>query len=738
MQAAAAASTPARPATDTQRRVKKPATRTGKATAAKPAPVTAAKKAAAANTAGTTAASAKKTATKRSRTTKKRTSLPVIPTPAPVATLGRIPIMHVTPQIEGGSIPAKGTEHEAFPVQATVWREGHDLFGCEAVLVDPNGAEAQRAPMKLVGEGVGRYEGWLTPGYPGDWQFFVRSWSDPVATWRRNAEARMSANQDTELVMLEARQLLERVTKLVEKGSEDAAILEDTLAVVDRQHISSQVRFEAVTAPAIQDIFARHPLRELVTESGRFPVRVERLRALEGAWYEIFPRSAGARLGADGTPIPGTLRTATKELDRIAGMGFDVVYLTPVNPIGTTARKGKNNALTAGPGDPGSPYAIGSADGGHDAIDPGLGTVADFEAFTARAHELGLEVALDFALQCSPDHPWLTEHPDWFVHRADGTIAYAENPPKKYQDIYPLYFDKDPEGLYREIVRILEVWIDRGVTIFRVDNPHTKPVPFWQRLIDEFHRTHPNIVFLAEALSSPQMLLGLGAAGFSLSYCYFPWRTEKKELEDYLWEVSRETDDRMRPMFWPVTPDVLTPYMMDGGAPAYRIRAVLAATGAPTFGIYSGFELVENTPRPGFEEPNDNEKYEIKVRDFSRDPYGLTALLTRLNAIRKAHPALRRLRGLHINPTTNPSIISYTRLARPEESPDGKPDAVIVVVNLDPHNVQEASIELDTAALGVSEFTVRDALTGSTYRWNATPFVRLDPTRPAHIMEVSA
>ena len=503
------------------------------------------------------------------------------------------------------------------------------------------------------------------------------------------------------------------------------------------QGISSRVRL----------IFRDHPLRDLLDSSRVYPLDVARTKALAGAWYEIFPRSAGAFQRPDGTWVSGTLAGAAKELPRIAGMGFDVVYLTPVHPIGTTNRKGRNNTLVAKPGDPGSPYAIGSSEGGHDAIHPELGTFKDFDYFVKQAKRHGMEVALDVALQCSPDHPWLTEHPEWFTARADGTIAYAENPPKKYQDIYPLNFDNDPEGIYREIKRILELWVSHGVTIFRVDNPHTKPLAFWQRLLSEFRTEHPDVLFLAEAFTAPPMLQGLGAAGFHQSYTYFAWRTEKKEIEDYLWELARQSDDRVRPAFWPTTHDILTPYMQRGGLAAFSIRAVLAATGSPTWGIYSGYELVENIARPGAEEQVDNEKYEFKVRDWKAAEYnGIAHLLGNLNAIRSRHTALRRLREIVINPTSNDKVISFTRYARPEETPDGKPDAVITVLNLDPYATRDAEVYLDLGPFGVfprwdggAILEVTDELSGQTFRWNEHPYVRLDPRgQCAHILSAKA
>jgi starch synthase (maltosyl-transferring) len=481
----------------------------------------------------------------------------------------------------------------------------------------------------------------------------------------------------------------------------------------------------------------------------------------------MFPRSEGAYRKKDGTWVSGTFATAAKRLPGIAAMGFDVVYLTPVSPIGTTFRKGRNNTLEAAPGDPGSPYAIGSADGGHDAIHPDLGTEADFRDFVAAARAEGLEVALDIALQCSPDHPWVTEHPEWFVVRADGSIAYAENPPKKYQDIYPLSFDTDPDGLYAAVLGVIRTWIDRGVTLFRVDNPHTKPLDFWEWLLAEVHASNPEVIFLSEAFTKPAMMQTLARIGFHQSYTYFTWRNTKEEVEEYLAEVSGPQGSVLRPSFWPTTHDILPPYLIEGGVSAFAVRAVLAATGSPTWGIYSGYELVENVPRPGVEEQIDNEKYEYRPRDWARaDEYGIALLLGELNAIRRAHPALGQLRNLTVHPTTNDQVVAYSRrisadhASRATGAATGRTmraggndrraprhdDVIVVVLNLDPRNVQESVVHLDLSALGLSApdgddnapfYVAHDLLSGETYGWGAHPWVRLDPqVRVAHVLQV--
>jgi starch synthase (maltosyl-transferring) len=499
-------------------------------------------------------------------------------------------------------------------------------------------------------------------------------------------------------------------------------------------------RLTAASAPDIRAILAQYPLREMVSRSPRYPVIVHRQRALYGAWYEFFPRSEGVEIDPMGyrEPRSGTFRTAARRLDAVADMGFDVVYLPPIHPIGTTARKGANNVLQAAPGDPGSPWAIGAPEGGHDAIHPDLGTLADFDAFVGRTRELGLEVAIDLALQTSPDHPWVTEHPEWFTKRADGRIAYAENPPKKYQDIYPLNFDHDPGGIYTEVLRIVRQWMAHGVRIFRVDNPHTKPLAFWERLLGEIARTDPDVLFLAEAFTRPAMMRALAEIGFHQSYTYFTWRNSAAELSDYLRELSGPAAAYMRPNFFVNTPDILHEYLQHGGPPAFKIRAVLASMLSPTWGIYSGYELCENVPvRPGSEEYLDSEKYQFRPRDWElaqQGPAGIAPYIARLNAIRKAHPALHWLRNLRFHHVDQPELLCFSKRDPQEE------DTVLVVVNLDPHQPREATVWLDLPALGLesnADFVVTDELSGQSFRWGRANYVRLDPGyEPAHIFQV--
>jgi starch synthase (maltosyl-transferring) len=616
------------------------------------------------------------------------------------------------------------------------------------VLVGPDGADRSRATMVDIAPGLDRFEALLVPDEPGPWGFRVEGWSDPYGTWVHDAPLKVHAGVDVELMLEEGARLLERAAA---RTTDDAGaaiaeaghqVLRDAVTALRDDTRPAEARLAAGLADEVRAALAAHPVRELLSPSPVYPLVVDRPLAMAGAWYEIFPRSIGATYDdASGTWTTGTLRTAATDLPRIAGLGFDVVYLTPIHPIGTTHRKGRNNTLDARPGDPGSPYAIGSPDGGHDAIDPSLGTFDDFDAFVAQARAQGLEVALDLALQCSPDHPWVTEHPEWFTTRLDGTIAYAENPPKKYQDIYPLNFDNDPEGIYTEIRRVLQVWIDHGVTAFRVDNPHTKPLSFWQRILADVRAAHPEVVFLSEAFTRPAMMLNLARVGFHQSYTYFTWRNTKDEIEEYLAEVSGEQGSWMRPSFWPTTHDILTPYMQTGGTAGFAVKAVLAALGAPTWGIYSGYELVEDVPRPGVEEQIDNEKYEFKPRDWSAaEPLGIARLLRSLNEIRKAHPALLQLRNLTVHPTSDPSLVAFSRHLPAHLSPTGRADTVLVVVNIDPRGAHDGVVDLDLAALGLepdAKFVAHDVLSQEVYAWDGRPWVRLDPySRVAHVVVV--
>ena len=489
------------------------------------------------------------------------------------------------------------------------------------------------------------------------------------------------------------------------------------------------------------EVIAHNPgefKKTLSSASDKYPIHVECERALVGSWYEFFPRSEGAVKNPDGSITSGTFKTAAHRIPAVAEMGFDVLYIPPIHPIGHSHRKGKNNSLTASLTDPGVPWGIGNADGGHDAINPELGTMKDFEDFLKVARKNKIDVALDLALQCSPDHPWVTSHPEWFTKRDDGTIAYAENPPKKYQDIYPINFDNDYPGLFAEILRIVTFWIDKGVSIFRVDNPHTKPVHFWQELIAAVNKKYPEVVFLSEAFTNPPMMHSLGKAGFQQSYTYFTWRVTKHELEEYGREVAHATSAFFRPNFWVNTPDILPFHLQSGNPAVFALRAVLAATMVPSWGMYAGYELYEHIPiAEGKEEYRDSEKYEIKVRDWSgaaKKGLTLAPFISQLNKIRRENIALQRLRNIHFHSTDSDQIIAYSKR-------EGD-NLLLIIVNLDGFHAHETTVHWDMWALGFEsdDFQVTDLIDNSIYNWSRDTFVRLDPARPhgkvAHIARV--
>jgi starch synthase (maltosyl-transferring) len=662
--------------------------------------------------------------------------------------IGRIPILDVEPAVDCASRPAKAVTGEAFEVRATVFRDGHGLIGVGVVLRDPVRNVSAPVRMRELAPGTDRYGADVTVTGEGLWRFHVEAWADPIASWHHDAAIKIPAGQDVELMLTEGAQLFERAARRIpqppgaSRPAAARAALRTLVARMRNRQLTPGERFAGSADPLITAILAQWPLRELVTRSRSLTVQVDRERALYGAWYEFFPRSEGAQVDRV-PPVSGTLRSAAKRLDAVAAMGFDVVYLPPVHPIGCTFRKGRNNTLIPADGDPGSPWAIGSADGGHDAIHPDLGTFEDFDAFVARTRELGMEVALDLALQASPDHPWVKEHPEWFTTRADGSIAYAENPPKKYQDIYPLNFDNDPEGIYAEVLRVVRLWMDHGVRIFRVDNPHTKPVRFWERLLTEIRVSDPDVLFLAEAFTRPAMMRTLAKIGFHQSYTYFTWRNGAEELTEYALELSEQTAPYMRPNFFTNTPDILNAYLQYSRLPAFRIRAVLASMLSPAWGIYSGYELGENVPlRPGSEEYLDSEKYQYRPRDWegaARRGYGLADFITELNRIRRAHPALHRLRNLRFHHVDQPELMCFSKRASSIPASSEGDDTVLVIVNLDPRRTREATVWLDLPALGVDrEFIVTDELTGESYLWGRANYIRLDPaTRPAHIFTVT-
>ncbi|UOQ88905.1 alpha-1,4-glucan--maltose-1-phosphate maltosyltransferase [Agromyces endophyticus] len=659
---------------------------------------------------------------------------------------GRIPVTRLTPAVPDPRWHPKAFEGEVVPFRATVFREGHDRVGAMLVVTSPSGRE-ERHRMRALAPGTDRWEALVRVDEVGEWRWHVIGFDDEIATWRHDAAVKIDAGVDVELMYELGARLIERAAAETSRPRPVRKRLAELADALRDGRASAAARRALVDAPVLSEFDAR-PLARLVSESGEQRLLVERRRAGVGAWYEFFPRSEGARRQKDGTWRSGTFRTAAKRLDGVAAMGFDVVYLPPIHPIGVTNRKGRNNTLDPGAGDPGSPWAIGGllkdgSPGGHDAVHPDLGTLADFRAFVRRANELGIEVALDLALQASPDHPWVAEHPEWFTVLPDGTIRYAENPPKKYQDIYPVNFDDDPEGIFDEVLRIVRHWMKQGVRIFRVDNPHTKPLAFWERLIATVNADDPGVVFLAEAFTRPAMMQALAMAGFQQSYSYFTWRNTKDELEEFLTSVSQDTADFMRPNLFVNTPDILTEYLQFGGPAAFTVRATIAATAAPLWGVYSGFELFESVARPGAEEAIDNEKYEYKPRDFAAaeaEGRSLGLYLGILNRIRAEHPALGQLRNIRFHASEDDAVLVYSKHLDGRFTDDGVDDTLIVVANVDPHSVRETTVHLDLEALGLppgARFSVDDLVTGSTWDWGASNYVRLDAfTRPVHILHV--
>ncbi|GAA1773506.1 alpha-1,4-glucan--maltose-1-phosphate maltosyltransferase [Agromyces lapidis] len=659
---------------------------------------------------------------------------------------GRIPVTRITPAVPDPRWHPKAFEGEVVPFRATVFREGHDRVGVMLVITAPSG-EVRRARMSPLAPGTDRWEALVRLDELGEWHWHVTGFDDEIATWRHDAAVKIDAGVDTLLMFEIGARLLDRAAAETARPEAVRTRLAGLAGRLRDPGSSVADRRPLVDDPVFDEFDAR-PLARLASDSAEHTILVERRRAGVGAWYEFFPRSEGARLLKDGSWRSGTFRSAQKRLDAVAAMGFDVVYLPPIHPIGVTNRKGPNNTLTPGPHDPGSPWAIGGpmkdgGAGGHDAVHPDLGTLADFRAFVRRANALDLEIALDLALQASPDHPWVAEHPDWFTQLPDGTIRYAENPPKKYQDIYPVNFDDDPEGIFAEVLRVVRHWMKQGVRIFRVDNPHTKPLVFWERLIAAVNAEDPGVVFLAEAFTRPAMMQALAMVGFQQSYSYFTWRNTKAELEEFLTSVSQETADFMRPNLFVNTPDILTEYLQFGGPAAFTVRATIAATAAPLWGVYSGFELFESVARPGAEEAIDNEKYEYKPRDFAAAEAGgrsLALYLGILNRVRAEHPALAQLRNLRFHASDDDSVIVYSKHLDGRFTPDGADDTIIVVANVDPHSVRETTVHLDLATIGLDDdarFEVEDLVTGAKWEWGASNYVRLDAfTRPAHILHV--
>jgi starch synthase (maltosyl-transferring) len=641
----------------------------------------------------------------------------------------RVVIERVRPQIDCGRFPIKRVAGETLLIEADVFADGHDEVACRVVYWRNNPVDVQTSPMKPLGND--RWRGDFTVPKVGRYHYTIEAWVDPFQTWRSDLAKRIAAAQDIRVDLLIGARIMEGVVPRASGRDRDVLVrwMRDLRESKDATLGKAVVEDEELAA-----VILRYPERHLLTRYDKeLAVVVDREKAVFSAWYEVFPRSCSPEPGRH-----GTLRDCQAWLPYIASMGFDVVYLPPIHPIGHTFRKGKNNSLPAQPGDVGSPWAIGSAEGGHTAVHPELGTLADYKKFIAKAAEHGLEVAFDLAYQCTPDHPYVQQHPGWFQKRPDGTIQYAENPPKKYQDIYPLNFESEEwQALWTELETIVTFWIGQGVRIFRVDNPHTKPFSFWEWMIGKIKDRHPDVLFLAEAFTRPLPLYRLAKAGFSQSYTYFTWRNNKQELTDYFTELTQtEVAEYFRPHLWTNTPDILPEFLQTGGRPAFMIRFLLAATLGAGYGMYGpAFELCENTPlKSGGEEYLNSEKYELRHRDLHAN-VSLKDLISRVNTIRRENPALRSNHSLRFHGTDNPSLLCYSKVTGDLSS------VMIMIVNLDCFNTQSGWVDLDLDLLGIDrdrEFQVHDLLGDGRFLWRGSRnFVKLSPeSLPAHILRV--
>jgi starch synthase (maltosyl-transferring) len=638
--------------------------------------------------------------------------------------LRRVVVEHVLPQVDCGRFPVKRVIGESVVVTADVHADGHDMVA--AALRYRRGGEADWRETPMAALGNDAWTASFTVEELGLYEYTVEGWLDRFGSWRHELSKKFGAGQDVTSELLEGAQILAGTQPMIDA-------IQQAHRTIANEAQDEGMRVAAALSEELARTMAAHADRSLATRYDRvLRVLVEPVRARFGAWYEMFPRSAGT----DPTRS-ATFDEAAARLPYVAAMGFDVLYLPPIHPIGKAFRKGPNNTLTPGPDDPGSPWAIGGEAGGHDAVEPSLGTIDDFDRFVEAARRHGLEIALDLAYQASPDHPYVKDHPEWFRQRPDGTIKYAENPPKKYQDIYPINFESpDWQALWMELKRVIEFWIGHGVTIFRVDNPHTKPFRFWEWALAEVRKQHPEAIFLSEAFTRPKVMKYLAKSGFSQSYTYFTWRNTKEELTEYFTELT-QTDVRecMRPNLFANTPDILHAYLQRGGKPAFQVRLVLAATLGASYGVYSGYELAENVPvREGSEEYLDSEKYQIRVRDFEQ-PGTLAELIGRMNTIRREHPALHHDWGLAFHATDNPQLLCYSK-----RSVDGG-DIILVVVNLDPFTMQHGFIQLPLAEWGfgaTDPVEVHDLLSLERYSWRGEwNYVRLDPpSAVAHVLHV--
>ena len=641
---------------------------------------------------------------------------------------GRIVVDSVRPSTPN-RYPAKAVVGEAVRVTADLFKDGHDTLSARVRWRRIGGRWEDTELHETLND---EWEGTVRPAEVGLHEFVVEAWTDRYSTWRHRVTTKLSAGQEVDLELEEGARLLEsRRPRPRSRGSSAAgaaAAIDAAVGALRDKDASASERLAPALDAEVAAAMAGPQGSPDLTRSASFRLHVDRPLALRGAWYELFPRSEGG------------LRGAGERLAAVADMGFDIVYLPPIHPIGLSFRKGRNNTLVAGPDDPGSPWAIGSEAGGHDAIHPDLGDEGDLRAFMARAGELGLEVALDFALQCSPDHPWVRDHPEWFHLRPDGSIAYAENPPKRYQDIFPIHFwperEEDRLALWEACRDILLHWLGFGVRIFRVDNPHTKPIAFWEWLIPEVQAVDPGVILLAEAFTRPKVMARLAEVGFTQSYTYFTWRDTAEELTEYVTELTQgPTADYMRPNFWPNTPDILSGPLRDGPSSAFRMRLVLAATLVPSYGIYSGYELSENEPASETnEEYLYSEKYELRKRDWD-DPESLAPFIGLINAVRRRHRAFDWLRNVTFHHSANPGVLAYSKHT------DDRSDVMLMVVNLDPHAIAETTLWIDLGALGLpwdQPYEAHDELSGQTFVWSGPEsYIRLDPAEtPAHILHL--
>jgi len=630
-------------------------------------------------------------------------------------------IENVAPSVDGGRYAAKREIGARVEVSADILKEGHDVLVAFVLYRHETETTWREAPMRLVDND--RWAGEIGLDLLGRWAFTIEAMTDAFQSWLADLTKRLDAGQEVTSELTEGAALVAAAAERAH-GAEARRLSE---------HATQLARGHAAAArdPDLAALMARHHDRSLATRGAiEYPIQVDRERARFAAWYEFFPRSGPT------AERPATFKEAQAQLERAAAMGFDVAYLPPIHPIGKSHRKGRNNALATKPGDPGSPWAIGGPEGGHDAVHPDLGTLEDFDGFVARAGELGLDVALDFAIQCSPDHPYVREHPEWFFHRPDGTIKYAENPPKKYQDVYPVnFYGDDVAPLWAEMKRLVEFWIGHGVKTFRVDNPHTKPVAFWEWMIREVQRRHPDVVFLAEAFTRPKMMKVLAKAGFTQSYTYFTWRNDKRELTEYLEEItSPSVAEYFRGHLWPNTPDILHATLVRGGRPAFKLRLVLAATLSSLYGIYSGYELCENAALPGTEEYQDSEKYEIRVRDWNA-PGNIKGYIARLNRVRRENPALQTTWSLKFYEVDNEYLLFYGKAIKDLSN------ILLIVVNLDPFHKQSGWVHVPLDELGLTarqSYLMHDLLSGDKYIWQGERnYIELDPQLlPAYIFRI--